>query len=31
MTHICAIALLIDNHSTDMWDLQEDLRLQLKE
>ncbi|KAF8865909.1 RNA polymerase I associated factor, A49-like protein [Acephala macrosclerotiorum] len=30
ITHLCAMACLVDNYEVDMWDLQEDLKLETK-
>lgn len=31
ITHICALALLVDNYDVDMYDLREDLKLEVKD
>ena len=31
MTHICALALIIDNYEVDVYDVREDLKLENKE
>ncbi|TVY86384.1 DNA-directed RNA polymerase I subunit [Lachnellula willkommii] len=30
ITHLCAMACLVDNYEVDVWDLKEDLRLEIK-
>ncbi len=30
ITHLCAMACLVDNYETDMWDLKEDLKIETK-
>jgi DNA-directed RNA polymerase I subunit RPA49 len=30
-THLCAMACLVDNYEVDVWDLKEDLRLEIKQ